>query len=409
QRYVCGINRHEAAAEVARLSEVGVNAYVRGERRQWPWIAGGALGIGFGVAIGGILGTLTAFTGLATAVFPVIRRLVRRSDSFLNVSRTGRPLVRWGGVSLSLMSIFGLGFALTGSSSFSLLSAVLGSGGLVGLFAHLRWGGGRLRGSRVPRRLSPTSPERPLPLFVQEEADYSPTPLRGRLALPSGMVLCSALFLVVLEVTSVMGIYDHMKLIPAPIATAAPRYEIPSREELTSGVPRPEPEEDLAWVYFTGLGLFSVPLLFSLWLVALGRHRRRRLDQEMVMLEHEVASTRSRFEVLRLPPNTRQPSAHAGPSNDIAGLHGSDGFGLDAVCRATALADYLDSTARERLGLALTPLAKGSPGAHLAREDSMLSRCIMELDDDQDLRLRFLALEGEMEAVAAAAWWEERE
>jgi hypothetical protein len=94
---------------------------------------------------------------------------------------------------------------------------------------------------------------------------------------------------------------------------------------------------------------------------------------------------------------------------DLVALEASDGFTRDAVCRASTLAHFLGEQATTRFSDALKPLVSGTTRRlHDAREASLLARCILETDEEQDARFQFLALEGELEVAAAIEWWEAR-
>ncbi|MDP6946888.1 MAG: hypothetical protein QF464_22250, partial [Myxococcota bacterium] len=151
-----------------------------------------------------------------------------------------------------------------------------------------------------------------------------------------------------------------------------------------------------------------VPLFLALGLMGLGCRRRERLDQDRAVIEAEIEREAGRFAVCRIPPMTRKEPTEVGPESDVAGMRASDGFATDAVCRATNLAHFLGDGARERLRDALRPLAPAGRRRSETRETSLLARCILETDAEQDARFQFLALEGELEAAAATAWWEAR-
>lgn len=412
QQYVCGISRDEATVEVSRLAEIGVNAYVRPAKSRVGGYVGAVACIGLACILPGpgLLGLPLVGGALGLMLVPWWRRMSRASDSFLATAHSGRPLVPGGAAAMGVMSMAWLGYSLLPSAPGALIAAVLGCGSLVALYAHMRWGGQRLQGSRAPRRLSPT---RPQPLLFRSSQDFegpSQGILRGRAPVPAGLVFGAALLLVGLEVTSVYGIYDHMKFTGSPSASITTPYVTPESERrlVTRPTPVSREAETLTPLYVVAGGAFGGPILLSLGILALGRARRRRLDEEVAILEEEVEAIRARFAVNRTPPATRRPPSHLGPGTGIAGLHSADMFAVDAVCRATSLAHFLDPAARERLRAAVEAVIQASGGAEGEREASLLSRCILELDDEGDTRLQFLALEGELEAVAATTWWEER-
>jgi tRNA A-37 threonylcarbamoyl transferase component Bud32 len=90
-------------------------------------------------------------------------------------------------------------------------------------------------------------------------------------------------------------------------------------------------------------------------------------------------------------------------SSPIATFSTGDAFFADALRRAAELAPCLPAPALERLSQTLEAVCKRRP-AHQQAERSLTARCILETDPEQKARFDFLALEGQMEALAAQTW-----
>jgi hypothetical protein len=139
-----------------------------------------------------------------------------------------------------------------------------------------------------------------------------------------------------------------------------------------------------------------LPLLFAFLYV-----RRHRIRKDGAALFAELDLTR--FEALAardIPLRNPVPGSH---SNPIVALRTGDAFFADALRRAAELAPCLPGPAVERLTQTLEAVCKRIP-AHQEAERSLTARCILETDPEQKTRFDFLALEGQMEALAAQTW-----
>ncbi len=101
-------------------------------------------------------------------------------------------------------------------------------------------------------------------------------------------------------------------------------------------------------------------------------------------------------------PITRRAGRQLQLPDQVAQQDSSDPFVRSARRRVTELAHCLPAEDTHRLDQALAALdtSERDPSA----ERSMLARCILEADAEQRLRFEFLALEGQMEALAAQRW-----
>ncbi len=101
-------------------------------------------------------------------------------------------------------------------------------------------------------------------------------------------------------------------------------------------------------------------------------------------------------------PTTRRAGRQLQLPDQVAQQESKDPFVRSARRRVTELAHCLPAEETHRLDQALVALDTGErdPSA----ERSMLARCILEADAEQRLRFEFLALEGQMEALAAQRW-----
>ena len=151
----------------------------------------------------------------------------------------------------------------------------------------------------------------------------------------------------------------------------------------------------LDWPY--AIPFAPLPLLLAFLYL---RHRRIRKDSAVLFSELNL----TRFETLaaRDVP-IRRPVLGGQRANPIVALRTGDAFFADALRRAAELAPCLPGPAVERLTQTLEAVCKRIP-AHQMAERSLTARCILETDPEQKTRFDFLALEGQMEALAAQTW-----
>ncbi len=133
-----------------------------------------------------------------------------------------------------------------------------------------------------------------------------------------------------------------------------------------------------------------VPLLVCLGLGVRAYLRRRRVAVEARALSSEVGELWGPD-----PPTGREEGSEDwGPPD-------ADGFVRAALVRTRRLSAYLPPRLMDEVTADLDGSARGS-----SHDDSLLAQCVLETDDEQLARFRFLSLEGELEAEAAQAWWE---
>lgn len=194
---------------------------------------------------------------------------------------------------------------------------------------------------------------------------------------------------------------------PGPVAGPTPGLtpgpELPGPTAPTSG-PHPAP---VAATPTTGpqlnlppwaVGLAGLFGLSSLGLIAYILARRRRVVREGGRIEARLSG----FELGpgRSPPVQRRPGA-LGAADALASLPGHDRFLIGARARAADLAHCLDEEGADRLARLLARTVADPSRPEVGPLDT-----IRPTDPDQRLRFEFLALEGELEASAAAAWWQ---
>jgi serine/threonine protein kinase len=416
QPYVCGVRASEASREVERLAELGVNARVIRRRSHPVWVLAAFLGWLLMLRVFGLSSGTFLFVPIAALVIGVRwvvrkgRGSGRKADSFLGLARVGPAIAPgfWGTLALFTVAV---GMLTVGLDHAALVLQTTLWGGLLASILYWTFGRQRLKGSAAPRVLAP---QQPGGLLSPPEVGFDEVPARQsflqRVWASSGIVTV-AFLLVVLEVSTafgVMAVYEARA--HSVVHTVAAQSA--STELLRDSAYTPVVQQSITstWPGWMGLtvGLLG-PVLLALCFIALGRRRRKRLDMDRALIEVEVEATAERFAVHRLAPATRKVPSHVGPQVDLVVLEASDGFTRDAVCRASTLAHFLGEQATTRFSDALKPLVSGTTRRlHDAREASLLARCILETDEEQDARFQFLALEGELEVAAAIEWWEAR-
>jgi hypothetical protein len=92
----------------------------------------------------------------------------------------------------------------------------------------------------------------------------------------------------------------------------------------------------------------------------------------------------------------------------VAELRGADLRSYLAEPSLDALERSLRRLTEEADARAETPESALRPSSSGIEDEALVARCVLETDPDLATRLEFLALEGALEAEAAAAWWRNR-
>lgn len=124
--------------------------------------------------------------------------------------------------------------------------------------------------------------------------------------------------------------------------------------------------------------------------------------------------------LVRRPPARRRRSRAARGAAPVGGSPSRAGFARVAGVRAATLLGLVGEPSREALERSLrrlteeadaraeTPGSALRPSSSRTDDEALVARCVLETDPDLATRLEFLALEGALEAEAAAAWWRNR-
>jgi len=167
------------------------------------------------------------------------------------------------------------------------------------------------------------------------------------------------------------------------------------RDQVLGGEPSHVPAHPLSFPFV--YPFVPLPLLF---VALLWRRHRVRKDGAVLFADLDL----SRFAPLaerKIP--IRQGRRDSPPTRDMATLSTGDAFFAEALRHAADLAPCLPADAVARLSQTLEAVCKRIP-AHREAERSLAARCILETDSEQKARFDFLALEGQMEALAAQIW-----
>lgn len=184
---------------------------------------------------------------------------------------------------------------------------------------------------------------------------------------------------------------------PAPQRAIPPRPRDPKRGLAFLRPGEPPPPRPVFPLVVGG----SPVLLLALSLLRLARRTSR--------LRRDAASIVAELDLARLSRHAARPHPRRRPDRGwdgalhVAQLQGSEGFTREAIQRAADLAQHLPATAAARLAEAVIALEEQRPSPAPA-ESALLARCLMETDPAHGARLRFLALEGQLEAQAAEVW-----
>jgi len=150
------------------------------------------------------------------------------------------------------------------------------------------------------------------------------------------------------------------------------------------------------FAYAIILGSIALLLASLLW-----RRHRARKDGAAIFAELDLTEF-ARLASRDCPIRQRKRNSILG-GDGIATLNTADAFFADALRRAAELAPCLPTEAVARLFQTLEGVCKRIPAQREA-ERSLVARCILETDPEQKARFDFLALEGQMEALAAQEW-----
>ncbi|MCB9648569.1 MAG: serine/threonine protein kinase [Deltaproteobacteria bacterium] len=194
--------------------------------------------------------------------------------------------------------------------------------------------------------------------------------------------------------------------VPAAPGGMSPAPALPEPAPVSPGAPAPvAPVAPVASVPQPGLPLWShlLALLMAVGgagLITFILRRHRQVLEEGRRVEQALGGG-----LLEAPAEpVRRGAARLGAPDALAALPAPDPFTVAARTRAADLAHLLPAEGVDRLRRALEAVAQGS-----GRRDSALARTILESDPELRLRFDLLALEGELEARAATAWWEQIE
>jgi tRNA A-37 threonylcarbamoyl transferase component Bud32 len=439
RRYLSFVSEEDAAAEVARLSSLGVSARSQPQRPVSAMLVLGVVGIalatGAGVGSAAVTGVVCAALGAAVLLWALLAWATQRW-SLLGAGRIGAWV---GGVEMGAMLAVLAAWVvpkpkLPAGPAFAWLVfdpsntlAVIGLTGAV-VCVGATFALATLRGSRLGARRSP------------QPGVEGALPLLGRRTEPAGRATSVARSLVMATLVALLVVVEILATgaMVGPFFHSRPEVQAPGtwvanmqnnpwdarpahalratggdweEEWSTAGeerrwlneqkllqeaaaatqppAPTPvattpaPPSPYWAWAPLSPLLLFG-GLGLRAW------RRRRRVAREARALQGEVG------EVWGPSP----PDARAGGSTEKVAASG-DGFVRAAVARTRRLEGYISGDQMNRAAVGLDGVT--SSGLH---DDSLLAQCVLETDDEQLARFRFLALEGELEAEAAESWWE---
>ncbi len=457
QRLVSFIDEREAQAIADELQSQGVQCEVVMDQGTSGWrlyalsmalLVAGLVVFGHGVLgadIGWHHGLLLVLPAVAALMAERVLSVARGAQGMLSSGRYPAAVVPnlraglmlgSGGLAAASVLAPSVGSALAGAGATAAAAAVsalhlplwvgaLGSAGA----AVFAWSAG-FRNAVVPS----SSAAEPGALTKLRQALSIPRGLSGRRLRTETAVLLTAsvLALVPAELAAVSALSQWVPSVPAMLSSAPAVATVPSAAAATPALPAaaapvlpqaglspvPAPAVSLApAAVATAAGASAVAALptpvglpFWAWVLtglfgvsslAVVSHiltRRRRLLVDAGQMK-ALLSTFELQEGRRAP--VRRLSDGLSAADSVALVPSCDDFLLQARTRATDLAHCLDEEGAGRLRRALeratgSALGPAGPG----------SSAIGPLDPDQELRFEFLALEGELEASAAAAWWQ---
>jgi len=276
---------------------------------------------------------------------------------------------------------------------------------LAGASAAATLAGARLMGRRKVAALP--SPEPPparqvkLALASAGKNALATEQMKGASAV-TAVVL--AMGLVPLELTLMQDVAASLRRAVPPVVAPAPAPEVPGGGGGGGGGAAPAVGRrwnvkpgDVAGALAGGAPA-AASLAALLWMQ---RRRRRALgDGAGVFKELDL----EKFQQLAQRTTPQLQRASSDVVRPLAALPAPDVFAQQALRRAVDLAPYLSRDTLQQLSESVVALCDG-PGTR-AENASVLARCIMETDQDQALRFKFLRLEGELEAQASLVWVE---
>lgn len=452
QRLLSFVDEREARALADVLEAEGAQTEVVEDQGTSGWRAyavGIALFVVAFVGLGqGVLGVDVGWHHAALLVLPTIGALL--AERVLAVGQASQGILSSGRYPAAMLPSWraGLGLASAGMLSAAVIAPVAGAAaaatgatalgaalsGLVLPFVvgGLSAGAASLVAWRAafdaPALSSGQSPE---PRALRKLASALSTPRglsKGHLRTETAVLLTASVLALVpaemvvldavagaLSTTAAEVIVAPAPSSPGPIASPAPAPtpviespSLPAPEVPAAPAPAPVPAPVLAPVAQPS---WNLPPLWSLGLAAffglsglavvlhLLRRQREILEQARGIATGLHAAPLGPG---RDSPTRRLPDS-LGAADALALLPGRDGFGVAVRARAADLAHVLEPEAVERLragleSLAAPPRRDGEPHC--------LAAAIVDTDPDQRLRFELLALEGELEASAAQAWWQ---
>ncbi len=396
ERYVSFVSRTAADRVVGQLAQVGARTEVVTDPGAWFRLL---------ALIGGLFGVLAFFAGSPSGVLLaapfLLERALRMRQAAAGVLGPGerKPLAP----ALDLLAMGGLALA-----GLWLSSAILGCGsapipmtfGRNGALGPISMGGAMLVAlvllARCAYQRAPglSSPEASFWVKVRQAGEASsPRDLgegRGRPAEIDGIYIFVTLWVLgIFELMAIGHAFDWFGLggsrATADLTLVAPFFG----SDLLAPVSRAWASGEIV-VAFPGVAILAASL------VVLRRHRRIRREAARTFAELDPALF-GRLGARTVPARTRGAVAAALPRPPH-----TDAFVAAGARRAAELAPLLPEGALAALEAQLEELDRRS-GERRA-DASLLARCLLETDPDQQARFDFLALEGRLEAQAALAW-----
>ncbi|MBI4818328.1 MAG: serine/threonine protein kinase [Deltaproteobacteria bacterium] len=426
-RVVSFVSEVDARRITEGLVAVGAHAHVEEESSRWvgfvraATVVLGGFGLLGGLAAGGALGGLTgALTfvapGIGILALERISSLLRARGSILAPSKLPKSL--WTNLEIRAagLAALGLGLGLFGFwSAFDLLTfpgaslLAVASAALTATLSVVLGVPTRVKKGPVPSRSARFfAALSVLTGSSKREEDVGPRKQPSKLTSFGLAVLLFAL--VPYELFALSGMWESLVGLPvyasatwsskavrariaaqtAESATAAGAVTAASAAATSVGV--------LTTVAPIAVGGAS-PVLMLLAAARLAR-RRRQVLRDGATIEAELGDGVRRRLAERTTP---EPDAAMPARLDrLAQLPAGDAFVKDALVRATDLAHALAPDDAEALTQALAALSDGRG----SMDEALAARCILETDPSHELRFKLLALEGELEAKAAADWVE---
>lgn len=157
---------------------------------------------------------------------------------------------------------------------------------------------------------------------------------------------------------------------------------------------------DIGVAWAMGLG----PTILSLLLLGVLFRRRARIASESESIMRDLDWDALEPLTRRTRPARGDDVVAPAAVGQVALTTSGGQFSRAAITRAADLAVCLTDEDAYRLQGAIASIRDEERSASRSAENSLLSRCIMETDQEATARLQFLALEGQLEAQAATEW-----